>query len=97
MALRTIYGIVGPTGSIVSGSGFAVSRTNNGEYQVQFNAQFSRIPAVVGSQVLFGNEDEDTRDNVIFPFLNTNGFTAITGDSGGSHKDRNFAFTVVGE
>lgn len=97
MTLRTIYGVVGPNGAVLSGNGFAVTRIDNGEYQIQFNTPFSRIPAVVGSQVLFGKEGQDTRDNVIFPFLNTNGFTAITGDSGGSHKDRNFAFIATGE
>lgn len=89
---QSISGVVGSDGNIISGSGFSVTRINEGEYQVVFNTPFAALPATVGSQVLFKKDSQDPRDNVVFPFLATTGFTALTGDSGGSHKDRNFAF-----
>lgn len=89
---QEVSGVIGSDGKILSGSGFTVERIDEGEYQVVFSTAFTAIPALVGSQVLFKKEGQDPRDNVVFPFLAANGFTAITGDSGGSHKDRNFAF-----
>lgn len=93
--LTSIQGVIGPTGNVVSGNGFAVTRTNTGEYQVQFKTQFAKLPAVVGSQVLFGGDNQDPRDNVVFPFLNSLGFTAIVGDSAGRRADRSFAFIAM--
>lgn len=92
MAATSISGVVSSNGDIISGSGFSATRINQGEYQIVFDAAFHAVPATVGSQVLFKNEGQDPRDNVVFPFLAKTGFTAVTGDSGGKHQDRNFAF-----
>lgn len=97
MTTRTIWGTVNANGTILSGSGdFAVNRTGNGQYQIQFNDDFSATPAIVGSQVLFGNQGESPLDNIVFPFLNKNGATAFTGDSKGNVGDRSFSFIAVG-
>lgn len=97
MTTRIIWGVVNANGSIASSSGdFAVSRTAAGQYQIQFNDDFNQTPAMVGSQVLFGGLNESPLDNVVFPFLNKNGATAITGDAGGKQGDRNFSFIAIG-
>ncbi|MGL3606961.1 hypothetical protein ACSV9I_10635 [Rhizobium sp. G187] len=97
MTIRTIWGTVNANGTILSGSGdFAVSRTANGQYQIQFNDDFTVTPAMVGSQVLYQGLNENPIDNVVFPFLNKNGATAITGDAAGNHGDRSFSFIAIG-
>ncbi|NSZ17882.1 hypothetical protein [Agrobacterium vitis] len=97
MTTRTIWGTINANGTILSGSGdFAVSRTGNGQYQIQFNDDFSATPAIVGSQVLGGSLSQNPLDNLVFPFLNKNGATALTGDAHGNQGDRNFSFIVIG-
>ena len=97
MTIRTIWGTVNANGTILSGSGdFSVNRVDNGQYQIQFNDDFAATPAMVGSQVLYGKLSENPVDNVVFPFLNKNGATAITGDSEGKHTDRSFSFIATG-
>lgn len=92
----TISGVVNANGSIASGSGFSVTRQTTGQYVIDFTQAFSELPAIVGSQTQFGNIGQNTRDNVVFPFVSNGSATALTGDSNGSHTDRSFSFIAIG-
>ncbi len=97
MTTKTLWGVVNKDGSITSsGGGFTITHQGNGEYIISFSPTFSATPSIVGSQVLFGQESQDTRDNVVFPFLNSGAATALTGDSQGKHQDRSFSFIAIG-
>lgn len=97
VASRIIAGVVRSDGWVISGGAdFKATRVNTGEYQIHFRNEFSDVPAVVGSQVLYQNDGQGTSGNVVFPFLNTLGFTALTGNGGGDHEDRSFAFIAAG-
>ncbi len=99
MAMRTVWGtiIMSPDGSIEQkGEGFTVMHQKNGEYIISFSPPFSDIPSIVGSQVLFGDEDQYPVDNVVFPFLTKGAATAITGDAKGNQLDRSFSFIAIG-
>lgn len=97
METKTVWGVLNKDGSInSSGGGFTVTHQGNGEYIISFSPAFSATPSIVGSQVLFSTTRQDTRDNVVFPYLNSGAATALTGDSGGNHADRPFAFVAIG-
>lgn len=91
-----VYGTIAADGAIVYGEGFTCSRQGDGQYLIDFEPSFSSLPAIVGSQTGYGDLDENTQDNVIFPFLSTGSATALTGDKGGSATDRQFSFIAVG-
>ncbi|WP_299627981.1 hypothetical protein [uncultured Tenacibaculum sp.] len=97
MATKTIYGTVSSNGSIISGSGFIVQKQNTGTYLIDFEPGFSQTPAVVGSQTGYGSIDENPLDNVVFPYINQGSTTALTADSSGHKKDRQFSFIAIGE
>ena len=93
------WGTIAADGSITSGSAdFKVTKTAVGVYNINFNHNFSAIPAISGSQTRLGSQAEWPTDNVVFPFLTENSATAVTGDgsAGGNHSDRSFSFIVVG-
>ncbi|WP_198390693.1 hypothetical protein, partial [Burkholderia ubonensis] len=70
MAQVTLWGSVNRDGVVLDGSGgFAVKRESTGTYQIKFGVQFTKTPAVVGSQGALGN-GQSTLDNVIFPVVN---------------------------
>lgn len=93
----TVWGVVNADGSIGNGTGFSITHQDGGgEYIISFSPSFSGMPAISGSQVNFGSQNENTRDGVVFPFLNGGAATALTGDGGGSKTDRSFAFIAVG-
>ncbi len=92
----TVWGVVNKDGSIGNGKGFSITHQGGGEYIISFSPSFSGMPAISGSQVNYGSQNEDTRDGVVFPFLNAGSATALTGDSGGSKTDRSFAFIAIG-
>ena len=94
-----VWGTIDANGTIVSGSGdFRVLKTGSGVYNITFNHHFSAIPAISGSQTRLGALGEWPTDNVVFPFLNENSATAITGNgsAGGNQSDRSFSFIAVG-
>jgi hypothetical protein len=47
--LRIIRGVVSPTGTIVDGSGFTVTRDDVGTYTINFNTPFSNFPTLTGN------------------------------------------------
>lgn len=98
-----IWGVVKADGTILSGStgngtgyNFNVVNQSAGVYQIQFDDDFDATPAITGSQVLWGNLGQNSLDNIVFPYLNENGATAIVGDSNGSHQNRSFSFIAIG-
>ncbi|SUB01875.1 Uncharacterised protein [Pannonibacter phragmitetus] len=101
--MTTIWGVVNANGTIASGSGgegdydFAVINEGPGVYQISFNGNFAGLPAITGSQVLWGTLSESPLDNVVFPYLTAASATAITGASNGSQQNRSFSFIAVGE
>ncbi|WP_232453841.1 hypothetical protein [Burkholderia ubonensis] len=96
MAQVTLWGSVNRDGVVLDGSGgFAVKRESTGTYQIKFGVQFTKTPAVVGSQGALGN-GQSTLDNVIFPVVNPGEITVQTGDQYGKYSDRNFSFIVIG-
>ena len=96
MSATTIYGTVSAEGNKISGSGFSVSKQSTGKYLIDFENNFSEIPAIVGSQTGFG-DGQIPSDVIDFPFLQEGHATAITGD--GLHKlqDRQFSFIAIGK
>jgi hypothetical protein len=97
MTTVTLWGNVDTNGNVVTGSGgFQVEQQATGKYLITFSPTFSGEPAIVGSQVNFGNSGEDTRDNVIFPYLSSSSATAVTGDASGDPQNRAFSFIVIG-
>ena len=47
--LRMIRGVIGSTGSIITGSGFNLIKTGTGTYTVNFNTPFAAAPAVTAT------------------------------------------------
>ncbi|MEJ8474656.1 hypothetical protein [Roseibium algae] len=101
--MTTVWGVVNADGNIKSGSqdrdgnnNFKIVKAATGTYQIQFNSSFSAIPAIIGSQVLWGNLNQSTLDNIVFPDLNKDGATAIVGDASGNPTDRHFSFIAKG-
>lgn len=95
MSTNTIYGTVSSDGKKISGSGFSVNKQTTGTYLIDFNDNFSEIPAIVGSQTGFG-EGEGPTDVIDFPFLQKGSATAITGDGRFNLSDRQFSFIAIG-
>ncbi len=96
MSDMMVSGVIASDGSKVSGHGFSVTSQGSGEYIISFSPPFSEIPAIVGSQVNFGSAGQDTRDGVVFPYVNAGAATALTGGSDGGHTNRTFAFIARG-
>lgn len=94
---RTIWGTISANGRKISGEGFAVSRRDKGNYLIDFEPSFSSRPAITSSQFGLEKLSEDTRDNVVFPYLEPGSATALTGDSGGNRTDRQFSFIAIGD
>lgn len=94
---RIVWATINPEGQILTSSEqLQVKHTGTGIYTIQFETPFKVLPTVVGSQVLYGGTNENPCDNVVFPLVDQTGLTAVTGDSGGNHVDRNFAFMAIG-
>jgi hypothetical protein len=93
---RIVWGTVNANGSPASGEGFEVTKTASGQYNISFDPPFSGLPSIVGSQTRFGALNQNTSDNIVFPFLSNAQATALTGDNSGDHRDRNFSFIAVG-
>ncbi|MFY0631603.1 MAG: hypothetical protein JXR05_14605 [Flavobacteriaceae bacterium] len=97
MATKTIWGTVAGNGRIISGSGFSVRKEEKGRYLIGFDTNFSRVPAIVGSHTGHKNLGQNTKDNVVFPFLSVSSATAKVGDYNGNPVDFQFSFIAIGE
>ena len=96
MATKIIFGNVDASGTRISGEGFSCKPVATGLYEIEFDENFGRAPAIVGSQINYGKLDQDTRDGVVFPQLNKKIAIAKTGDSFGKGTNRDFSFIAIG-
>ncbi|CAL2075556.1 conserved protein of unknown function [Tenacibaculum sp. 190524A02b] len=96
MSTNTIFGTISADGNIISGSGFSVKKQSTGKYLIDFNENFSEIPAIVGSQTGYG-EGEGPTDVIVFPFLERGFATALTGNGEFIASDRQFSFIAIGK
>lgn len=91
----TIYGVVGATGAVITGSGFSVLNPAQGEYTITFNTAFPDIPAAVATQG--GNfTDPQNTDGIVIGTLNSRSMIVSTGDGGGNAQNRQFSFIAIG-
>lgn len=94
---RILWGTISADGSIISGSGgFWVGYQGPGVYVITFPS-FPNAPAIVGTQTSSGSLSEDSREGMVFPWVNVNYAVAITGDGNGNQQDRSFSFIAIGE
>lgn len=93
-----ISGAINRDGSIVSGNTwFKVTHQGPGEYLIRFDYEFPQVPAIVGSQINWGDTNQNTLDNVVFSIVDTRNAIAYTGATDGHRVDRSFSFIAVGE
>ena len=98
---KWIWGCVTANGFIYSGSGFKVTRTDIGRYEIIYDSQFSGTPAVVVTQNYPGWDDFTTGggsslDNCVLVASDQTHFKVRTGDGTGGASDRNFTFIAMG-
>lgn len=99
METVTLWGEINANGSIVSsGGGFKVFPQQNqpGVYLIVFQTSFNAVPAIVGSQTMYGSIGESNTDGIVFPLVSTDSATAKTGDGSGNAQNRNFSFIAIG-
>ncbi|HTK83023.1 MAG TPA: hypothetical protein VL633_12085 [Bacteroidota bacterium] len=89
-SIKIVRGTVGPTGSILSGSGFSVTHDGTGIYTISFTQPFSDYPSVSVSVINFGFMQIGA--------LNFGGPLTvwIRDPSTGTFFDSNFTFIVMG-
>jgi hypothetical protein len=68
-----------------------------GQYLIDFDFKATTIPAIVGSQTNSGNVGEANTDGIVFPRLDQQGATAITGDNTGAQQNRSFSFIAASD
>jgi hypothetical protein len=74
---RVVNGTIGPTGTVLAGSGFTVVRNSAGSYTVTFTTPFTNPPTVVVAPGA-----TDVQNNAIYVTAVTiNGFTATRAGS----------------
>ena len=78
-----------------SSGGLSVAHQATGMYVITFPA-YNATPSIVGSQTRSSNASEDSREGMVFPWVNKSYAVAITGDASGNQQDRSFSFIVVG-
>jgi len=92
-----LWGSINADGTIAGSSGgFGIGHQGPGMYVITFPTLAS-APAIVGSQTRSNNFSEDSRDGMVFPWVNTSYAVAITGDASGTQQDRNFSFIALGQ
>ncbi|APR79296.1 Flagellar hook-length control protein FliK [Minicystis rosea] len=98
-SLRTLRGVIGPSGAVLSGAGFTVTKPLTGVYDVTFNVAFSSMPTVVVTQMYNGDlgySAGNTLDNAVVVGVSITKARFKIGDAGGNGADRHFHFIVVG-
>jgi len=95
--LKIIRGTINADGTIITGSGFSVNRTDLGEYTITFTSAFSGAPTVTTS-VIFS---DDTASKSIGIYVNSSSTTNCvieTFDSvnGGDDEGTGFTFIAIG-
>jgi len=100
MATKTIWGVIGKDGTVLSGSkDYQVNRdsSDQGQYTIVFNQGFSNLPAITGNQVNYGSLGEDPSDGVVFPELTRSYVKVIVGNTSSHHEARTFSFIAIGD
>jgi hypothetical protein len=98
---RIVSGIVDPSGTPFSGSGFRVDVVNPGLYTVLFDTAFNIIPAVTASEIYpwplkADSEGGNTKDNAVIVYLSSDRVRIKVGDKDGTALNRAFCFIAVG-
>ena len=99
MAERTMWGVIGPDGKIISGTGFKVDHSNTGTYTILFEEPFHVIPAISATQIFpndVSSQGGDTRDNAVLVGIINDRFRVKTGGGDGRAADRHFTFVAMG-
>jgi len=100
MPTQIIAGRVNIDGTTAGGTGFYVRALGDGIFIVEFDSALPKVPSVVIKQNYknwdgFDYGGGDTRDNAVLVAVDKKGFKVLTGQSDGSHVDRNFAFIAA--
>lgn len=97
--LRMIRGTVSSTGGVSAGSGFTISKSSTGRYDISFTTAFNGAPSVVVTQNYNGTKNfngGDTRDNAVVIYVDPALAQIKTGNNDGTASDRAFHFIAVG-
>lgn len=97
--LRIVRGTVSADGGIVSGSGFAVSKSGN-LWKIVFSSAFSGTPTVVATQQYPDDNNAsssgNTKDNAIIVAVKASEAYIKTGNGDGDQAWRRFHFIAIG-
>lgn len=98
---RVLYGIVDPSGGIVSGSGFRVDHVDKGIFTVFFEKPFNILPAFSVTEIFPWPMDRashggSTKDNGVVIAIENDRVRLKVGDGSGDATNRAFTFIVVG-
>ena len=95
--LRLIRGSVDPTGQIVAGAGFRVTKVGRGLYDIVFSVKYPSRPTVVATQYFAGSGNGgNTRDNCTVVSVSSTTCRLKCGNGDGEPSDRHFEFIVMG-
>lgn len=103
MPQKILYGNVNADGTTYSGSGgFQCRHIGKGTYLIEFADAFASVPTVVLTQQYiawadFSYPGAGTKNNAMLVAVDEHACKYVTGNSDGSHTDRNCAFIAIGE
>lgn len=92
MPTLQVVGQVSEEGTIVIGSGFQVTRSSTGIYEVDYNPSLSTEPIVVLTGIAGG---EDTVRTTTLYDSSVGGFRVSIENSAGTQRDAGFNFAAV--
>jgi len=91
-----IRGNVYSDGTIVSGSGFTITKFGTGNYRINFNTPFSNYPAVVGTEGGTGGPS-GSRKSIVIQWLNVNFVEVLTRNYHDLEAENaSFSFIAIG-
>jgi hypothetical protein len=94
---RFVSGLVGPTGTVVSGSGFSAARTGLGLYTVTFSPVFAGVPDIIvgGSSTAASSGNHAGLDHANLPTASS--FKVKCTDAGSAvFADIHWSFVAIG-
>jgi hypothetical protein len=97
---RIVSGIVDPSGTPFSGSGFRVDVVDPGLYTVLFDTAFNIIPAVTATQIYPWPMKPDsgggqTTDNAVIVYVTNDRVRIKVGNNNGTGTNRAFSFIAI--
>ncbi|MFE6104730.1 hypothetical protein ACFVQ4_32930 [Streptomyces laurentii] len=93
---QQIYGIVTADGKKNSGSGFSVSRDEEGKYSITWDNQFAQTPGVAATIVRLSDQWYPT-DGVDVGNVTNAGCMVFTMKSNSYSEDRDFSIIAIGD